>query len=108
MIAAGSSGAASGISNASSRLSGVLAVAIFGGVAGLVFAWSAPAGTSFGLIPPLDDPARDVIEGAFVAGYSTALIFAAIWCLIAAVVSFIALQGTGPARPAAAETGTTG
>lgn len=93
------SGAASGISNTASRLSGVLAIAIFGATASLVFSLSAPTDAVFGLIPAPGDPARRAVEGAFLAGYNAALIFAGVWCLVAAAVSFVSLEGTGPAKP---------
>ncbi len=92
-------GAASGISNTASRLSGVIAVAIFGAMAGLVFSWNAPEGTTFGPVPPLGDPARPAVEAAFSTAYSSALVFAAVWCVLAAIVSYVSLAGTGPAKP---------
>ncbi len=94
----GKSGAASGISNAASRLSGVFAIAIFGATAGVVFAWTAPATARFGVVPPPGDPARDAVVGAFLSAYSAAMIFGAIWCLIAAAVSFVTLKGTAPPK----------
>ena len=92
------SGAASGISNAASRLSGVFAIAIFGATAGVVFGWSAPAAARFGVIPPAGDPAHGVIVSAFLSAYSAAMIFGAVWCLIAAVISFVTLEGTAPPK----------
>ncbi len=97
------SGAASGISNTASRLSGVIAVAIFGALAGLVFASNAPPEATFGLVPPPGDEARPVIEAAFLKAYNAALVFMAVWCVIAAAVSLVALKGTGPAKPARPE-----
>ncbi len=94
----GKSGAASGISNAASRLSGVFAIAIFGATAGVVFGWTAPATARFGVVPPPGDPARDVIVNAFLSAYSAAMIFGALWCLIAAAVSFVTLKGTAPPK----------
>ncbi|MHA1157413.1 MAG: MFS transporter [Alphaproteobacteria bacterium] len=92
-------GVASGINNTASRLSGVIAVAVIGALAGIVFSWNAPAGATFGIVPPVGSTARPAIEAAFVAGYNTAVIFATILCLLAAAISFVALAGTGPAKP---------
>ena len=92
----GKSGAASGISNAASRLSGVLAIALFGATAGVIFGWSAPADARFGIIPPVGDAERGAIEAAFRSAYSAAMIFAAVWCFIAAAISFVTLKGTAP------------
>ena len=94
-------GAASGISNAASRLSGVLAVAIFGATAGLVFSWAAPADAVFGLVPPVGDPARPAIESAFASAYSVSMLFAAIWCVIAAAVAWVSLGSPDTAKPEA-------
>ena len=94
----GKSGAASGISNAASRLSGVFAIAIFGATAGVVYGWTAPAAARFGVIPPAGDQAHDQIVGAFLSAYSAAMIFGAVWCLIAAAISFVTLKGTAPPK----------
>ena len=94
----GKSGAASGISNAASRLSGVFAIAIFGATGGVVFGWTAPAAARFGVIPAAGDPAHDAVVGAFLSAYSAAMVFGAIWCLIAAAVSFVTLKGTAPPK----------
>ncbi len=94
----GKSGAASGISNAASRLAGVFAIAIFGATAGVVFGWTAPATARFGVIPPAGDAAYDAVVGAFLSAYSAAMVFGAVWCLIAAAVSFVTLKGTAPSR----------
>jgi EmrB/QacA subfamily drug resistance transporter len=87
----GKSGAASGISNAASRLAGVLAVAILGAVASLVFSRGAPVDARFGVIPAQGDAARAQIEAAFLSGYAAAMILAAAWCFVAAAVSYFAL-----------------
>jgi len=92
------SGAASGISNAASRLSGAIAIAVFGATAGVVFGWSAPEGARFGVIPPAGDVARPTIEAAFLSAYSAAMMFAALWCLAAAAISFVTLKGTAPPK----------
>jgi len=96
-------GSASGISNTASRLSGVIAIALFGALAGIVFGLTAPEGATFGLIPPESDETRDDVEGAFLTAYNVAMYFAAAWCVIAAAVSYISLAGTGPAKPPAGE-----
>ena len=102
----GKSGAAAGISNAASRLAGVFAIAIFGAAAGIVFDWKAPAATHFGVIPPATDPAHDAIVSAFLSGYSVAMIFGAVWCLIAVAISFVTLKGTAPPKKTEAAAGT--
>lgn len=94
----GKSGAASGISNAASRLAGVFAIAIFGAAAGVVFGWQAPAAARFGVIPPAGDPTHDGVVGAFLSAYSVAMVFGAIWCLVAAVISYVTLKGTAPPK----------
>ena len=101
----GKSGAASGISNAASRLAGVLAIAIFGATAGVVFGWSGAGGcrASASFRRPAMLP-RGAVEAAFLSAYSAAMIFGAIWCFIAAAISFVTLKGTAPPkkrRPAA-------
>jgi sugar phosphate permease len=80
------SGAASGISNTASRLAGVLAVAIFGAIASVVYFGGVQEG-SFGVLPALDAPARPVAEAAFLSGYMWAMLFAALWCFIAAALA---------------------
>ncbi len=92
----GKSGAASGISNAASRLAGVFAIAIFGATAGVVFGWTAPAATRFGVIPATGDPAHEAVVSAFLSAYSAAMIFGAIWCLVAALIALVTLKGTAP------------
>ncbi len=94
----GKSGAASGISNAASRLSGVFAIAIFGATGGVVFGWTAPSSAHFGVIPAAGDPAHGTVVGAFLSAYSAAMIFAALWCIIAAAISLVTLKGTAPPK----------
>ncbi len=104
----GRSGAASGISNAASRLSGVFAIAIFGATAGVVFGWTAPPAARFGVIPPAGDATHETVVSAFLSAYSAAMVFAALWCLIAAAISFVTLKGTAPPKKTDAKRAPTG
>ena len=89
-------GAASGVSNAASRLAGVLAVAIFGTTAGLVFGWMSPEEARFGVMPDIGSQDRDPIEAAFLSAYAVSLIFAAIWAFVAAACAFFLLPNDRP------------
>ena len=86
------SGAASGVNNAASRIAGVLAIAILGAVAGLIFASGSPAGARFGVIPLAGVPGRAGIEAAFLAAYRAAMIVAAAWCFAAAAAAWLSLR----------------
>ena len=90
------SGAASGVSNAASRLAGVLAVAVFGATAGLVFAWMSPEGARFGVIPATEDEGRMMIESAFLSAYAVSMVFAAFWAFLAASLAFFLLPDDRP------------
>ena len=78
-------GAASGVSNAASRLARLFAVAALGSIASLVFfadvnaAGLEAGGLRFGALPAVADANRAVLEAAFLSAYSTALIVAAVW-----------------------------
>jgi MFS family permease len=91
-------GAASGVSNAASRLAGVLAVAVFGTIAGLVFAWLAPEGTRFGVLPEAGLQTRAAAAAAFVSAYSVSMIIAALWAAVAAAAAFFLLPDDRPAE----------
>lgn len=93
-----SAGAASGVNNAASRLAGVLAVAVFGTIAGMVFSWLAPEGTTFGVIPEAGAPTRSAVAAAFVSAYSVSMIVAASWAAVAAAAAFFLLPDDRP-RP---------
>jgi EmrB/QacA subfamily drug resistance transporter len=93
----GKSGAASGVSNAASRLAGVIAVAIFGATAGLIFASLAPEGARFGIIPEPDAASRAAVEAAFLAGYNVSMLLAAVWALLAAGLAYFLLPDDRPA-----------
>ena len=88
-----------GVAARDARLAGVLAIAIFGATAALVFSWSAPPGARFGIVPAGGDVSRAAVESAFLSAYSAAMVFAAVWCFVAAAISWVALKGTGPAKP---------
>ncbi len=87
------SGAASGINNAASRLAGLLAVAVGGALANLVFQRAADLpGQRFGVLPPAGDPLRPAVEAAFATAYGGALWLAAAWAALAAAVALVMLR----------------
>lgn len=87
------SGAASGISNAASRLAGLFAVAIVGATASAVFVASLDpsegglGSARFGALPSADDPARSVLETAFDQAYTVAMSLAAAGGVLAALAT---------------------
>lgn len=96
----GKSGAASGVNNAASRLTGVIAVAVVGALASLVYRATAPDGAPrFGLLPAVDDALRAGAEAAFLNGYRTGMIMVAAWALLAALAGWISLPAGTPAEP---------
>jgi EmrB/QacA subfamily drug resistance transporter len=83
-------GAASGINNAASRVAGLVAVAVLGSIAGLLFRWAgATSQARFGELPAAGDASRTMLEQAFVVAYSSAMGIAAIWCALAAATAFL-------------------
>lgn len=93
-------GAASGVSNAASRLARLFAVAALGSIASLVFfadvnaAGLEAGGLRFGALPAVADANRAVLEAAFLSAYSMALMVAAVWSALAALTAFVFLRPT--------------
>ena len=88
-------GAASGISNATSRLAGLFAVAVAGALASILFHRGLDAATlqaaipPFGVLPDPGDPARAALERSFSHAYSAALWMMAAWSVAAAMLVWI-------------------
>lgn len=98
----GRSGAASGVNNAASRVAGLLAVAIFGAVASLVYLSRAGAvADRFGVLPEIGDPVRPMLEDAFDAAYSGAMWLVALWSGLAVLSVVLFVHDEPVHKPAA-------
>jgi EmrB/QacA subfamily drug resistance transporter len=91
-------GAASGVNNAATRLAGLFAVAILGSVTSLTYLGELSAvgfsleALRFGILPPVGDPGRAVLEAAFLAAYAAALWTAALWGGLATLTAAVFLR----------------
>jgi len=92
-------GAASGISNAASRLAGLFAVALTGAVAALAFGVvvSSP-GAVFGQFPPSGSEDWAAIASAFGVAYRAGMVAATLLALAAAATAWVTLR-PDDARP---------
>jgi hypothetical protein len=70
----------------------LISVAGLGALAGLVFAQrGAPPDAHFGELNGIGDAAREALEPAFVAAYSTAMAAAAVLAALAALIALLGL-----------------
>ena len=90
------SGAASGINNAASRLAGVLAVAVIGLIASLVYRAALPqAALPFGQLPAAGDPLRAGAEAAFISAYAAGMAVVAAAALSASLAAWVTIPARG-------------
>ncbi len=92
-------GAASGLSNAASRLAGLFAVALVGAIAALVFGEPAP-GARFGTFAPAAGPEALAVAGAFGRAYAAGMLTCAALAALAALTARMALPGRTGEAPA--------
>jgi hypothetical protein len=71
-------------------------VAIFGAIAGAIFAWLSPEEARFGVLPETAADGRAAVEAAFLSAYAIAKVFAAVWALLAAALAYFLLPEDRP------------
>jgi hypothetical protein len=86
-------GAASGISNAASRLAGLFAVALVGALAALAFRTAgAPPEARFGVFPAAGDPAAAAVGAAFAHAWRAGMLACALMAALAALTAWVTLR----------------